>query len=237
MSFPGRRHAHDRADRERGPAELDRFCDAMIAIRKEIDEVAAGTWPKDDNPLRGAPHTADSSSATGTTPTPARRRPFPAGSVWEKERGASSAAGPPHRTGRTATATWSARAPHRRPTSSSGQAVWLRSGSEQRAKPALARCGATTRPSGRISPCRRTARRRCTAGSSPARGGWRRPGRPSWSGDVAAAEGAVGAGCLAHRRAPVGEGSGVRTAVERGRPGRHVFVVDCSRRGPRTLNV
>ncbi len=39
-------------------AELDRFCDAMIAIRKEIDEVAAGTWPADDNPLRGAPHTA-----------------------------------------------------------------------------------------------------------------------------------------------------------------------------------
>jgi glycine dehydrogenase len=41
-------------------AELDRFCDAMIAIRKEIDEVAAGTWPVEDNPLRGAPHTAAS---------------------------------------------------------------------------------------------------------------------------------------------------------------------------------
>jgi glycine dehydrogenase len=41
-------------------AELDRFCDAMIAIRREIDEVAAGTWPVDDNPLRGAPHTAAS---------------------------------------------------------------------------------------------------------------------------------------------------------------------------------
>ena len=39
-------------------AELDRFCDAMIEIRKEIDEVAAGSWPQDDNPLRGAPHTA-----------------------------------------------------------------------------------------------------------------------------------------------------------------------------------
>jgi glycine dehydrogenase len=38
--------------------ELDRFCDAMIEIRREIDEVAAGTWPRDDNPLRGAPHTA-----------------------------------------------------------------------------------------------------------------------------------------------------------------------------------
>ncbi len=40
--------------------ELDRFCDAMIAIRAEIDEVAKGTWPVEDNPLRGAPHTASS---------------------------------------------------------------------------------------------------------------------------------------------------------------------------------
>ena len=39
-------------------AELDRFCDAMIAIRREIEQVAAGHWPADDNPLVGAPHTA-----------------------------------------------------------------------------------------------------------------------------------------------------------------------------------
>ncbi|MBE7193237.1 MAG: aminomethyl-transferring glycine dehydrogenase [Gordonia polyisoprenivorans] len=39
--------------------ELDAFCDAMIAIRAEIDAVAAGTWPAEDNPLRGAPHTAE----------------------------------------------------------------------------------------------------------------------------------------------------------------------------------
>ncbi len=39
-------------------AELDRFCDAMIAIRREIDRVGAGEWPEEDNPLRGAPHTA-----------------------------------------------------------------------------------------------------------------------------------------------------------------------------------
>lgn len=38
--------------------ELDRFCEAMIAIRAEIDKVGAGEWPADDNPLRGAPHTA-----------------------------------------------------------------------------------------------------------------------------------------------------------------------------------
>nr|BFE72464.1 aminomethyl-transferring glycine dehydrogenase [Actinoplanes digitatis] len=44
-------------------AELDRFCDAMIAIRGEIDRVAAGEWPRDDNPLRNAPHTAASVTA------------------------------------------------------------------------------------------------------------------------------------------------------------------------------
>ena len=40
--------------------ELDRFCDAMIAIRHEIDRVAAGEWPAGDNPLVNAPHTAAS---------------------------------------------------------------------------------------------------------------------------------------------------------------------------------
>jgi glycine dehydrogenase len=39
-------------------AEIDAFCDAMIAIREEIDKVGSGAWPADDNPLRGAPHTA-----------------------------------------------------------------------------------------------------------------------------------------------------------------------------------
>jgi glycine dehydrogenase len=39
-------------------AELDRFCDAMIAIRQEIARVESGQWPKDDNPLKNAPHTA-----------------------------------------------------------------------------------------------------------------------------------------------------------------------------------
>jgi glycine dehydrogenase len=41
-------------------AELDRFCDAMIAIRQEIRLVEAGTWPREDNPLKNAPHTAES---------------------------------------------------------------------------------------------------------------------------------------------------------------------------------
>jgi glycine dehydrogenase len=38
--------------------ELDRFCDAMIEIRREIDQVAAGVWPADNSPLVHAPHTA-----------------------------------------------------------------------------------------------------------------------------------------------------------------------------------
>ncbi|NUL06291.1 aminomethyl-transferring glycine dehydrogenase [Streptomyces lunaelactis] len=38
--------------------EIDRFCETMIAIRGEIEKVASGEWPADDNPLRNAPHTA-----------------------------------------------------------------------------------------------------------------------------------------------------------------------------------
>lgn len=41
-------------------AELERFIQAMIAIRLEADAVAAGEWPADDNPLVNAPHTAES---------------------------------------------------------------------------------------------------------------------------------------------------------------------------------
>lgn len=39
--------------------EVDAFCEAMIAIRGEIDRVGSGEWPVDDSPLRGAPHTAE----------------------------------------------------------------------------------------------------------------------------------------------------------------------------------
>jgi glycine dehydrogenase len=40
-------------------AELDRFVEAMIAIRREISAVAEGRWPAGDNPLVNAPHTAE----------------------------------------------------------------------------------------------------------------------------------------------------------------------------------
>jgi glycine dehydrogenase len=40
-------------------AELDRFCDAMIAIHGEIQRIEKGEWDKTNNPLKNAPHTAD----------------------------------------------------------------------------------------------------------------------------------------------------------------------------------
>ena len=39
--------------------ELDRFCEAMLAIRAEIARVASGEWSVEDNPLRHAPHTSE----------------------------------------------------------------------------------------------------------------------------------------------------------------------------------
>ncbi|WP_306370865.1 aminomethyl-transferring glycine dehydrogenase [Nocardiopsis sp. CC223A] len=44
-------------------AELERFIEAMIAIRAEIDKVAAGEWDAQDNPLKNAPHTAEEVTA------------------------------------------------------------------------------------------------------------------------------------------------------------------------------
>ena len=40
-------------------SELDRFCEAMIAIRHEIEQVGSGEYDRDDNPLKNAPHTAE----------------------------------------------------------------------------------------------------------------------------------------------------------------------------------
>ena len=39
--------------------ELDRYCDALIAIRKEIEEIEQGKADKENNVLKNAPHTAD----------------------------------------------------------------------------------------------------------------------------------------------------------------------------------
>ncbi|GGM56500.1 glycine dehydrogenase (decarboxylating) [Longimycelium tulufanense] len=60
-------------------AELDRFCEAMIAIRAEIDRVGSGEWPADDNPLRNAPHTAASLAGKWDHPYTREEAAFPAG--------------------------------------------------------------------------------------------------------------------------------------------------------------
>ena len=39
--------------------EIDRFCQAMISIRKEIKKIESGDWDKEDNPLKIAPHTSE----------------------------------------------------------------------------------------------------------------------------------------------------------------------------------
>jgi glycine dehydrogenase len=59
--------------------ELDRFCDAMIAIRREIDEVAAGRWSVEDSPLRGAPHTAASLAGEWDHPYTRAEAAYPPG--------------------------------------------------------------------------------------------------------------------------------------------------------------
>jgi glycine dehydrogenase len=61
-------------------AELDRFCDAMIAIRVEIAAVERGEWPLDESPLRRAPHpAADVVADEWTRPYPRELAAFPAG--------------------------------------------------------------------------------------------------------------------------------------------------------------
>jgi glycine dehydrogenase len=59
--------------------ELDRFCDAMIAIKGEIDRVAAGELDRADNPLTGAPHTAAMLAGEWSAPYSRTEAVFPDG--------------------------------------------------------------------------------------------------------------------------------------------------------------
>ncbi|RII14033.1 Glycine dehydrogenase (decarboxylating) [Streptomyces sp. YIM 130001] len=59
--------------------ELDRFCEAMIAIRGEIEQVGSGAWPADDNPLRNAPHTAATLAGDWGHPYTREEAAFPVG--------------------------------------------------------------------------------------------------------------------------------------------------------------
>jgi glycine dehydrogenase len=65
-------------------SELDRFCDAMISIRKEIEEIANGSADVSDNVLKNAPHTAESViSSNWTHPYSREKAAFPLN--WVKE--------------------------------------------------------------------------------------------------------------------------------------------------------
>ncbi|RAV24285.1 glycine dehydrogenase, partial [Staphylococcus warneri] len=59
--------------------ELDRFIDAMLAIRAEIDRVKAGEWPLEDNPLVNAPHTQGELVGEWNHPYSRELAVFPAG--------------------------------------------------------------------------------------------------------------------------------------------------------------
>ena len=58
-------------------AEIERFCTAMLAIRDEIARVESGEWPRDDNPLVNAPHTAEMLTRDWTHPYPRDLAVFP----------------------------------------------------------------------------------------------------------------------------------------------------------------
>ena len=72
--------------------ELDRFCDAMIQIRREIDDVVTGRADRTDNVLKNAPHTAEAVSADhldapllargGGVPGAGRSAPGSSGRAW-----------------------------------------------------------------------------------------------------------------------------------------------------------
>jgi len=67
-------------------AELDRFCDSMISIRKEIAKIESGEWPAEDNPLKNAPHTQHECCASEWThPYSREEAAFPA--PWLLQRG------------------------------------------------------------------------------------------------------------------------------------------------------
>jgi glycine dehydrogenase len=58
MSFPVAGTLMVEPTESEAQVELDRFCDAMLAIREEIRRVERGEWTAEDSPLRHAPHPA-----------------------------------------------------------------------------------------------------------------------------------------------------------------------------------
>jgi glycine dehydrogenase len=64
--------------------ELDRFCEAMLSIRDEIRRVESGEWPRDDNPLVGAPHPVQDLIGDWSRAYPAEIAAFPVTSLRTK---------------------------------------------------------------------------------------------------------------------------------------------------------
>lgn len=82
MSFPVPGTLMIEPTESESKAELDRFCDAMIAIRKEIADVEAGRFGIADSPLRHAPHTVyDLAEDSWARPYPRAEGCFPTGSA------------------------------------------------------------------------------------------------------------------------------------------------------------
>jgi glycine dehydrogenase len=81
MSFPVAGTLMVEPTESEGLRELDRFIDAMIAIRGEIDRVAAGEWPVEESPLRGAPHTATSVTGEWSAAYPRELAVYPTPAV------------------------------------------------------------------------------------------------------------------------------------------------------------
>ncbi|WP_024553419.1 aminomethyl-transferring glycine dehydrogenase [Franconibacter helveticus 513] len=79
MSFPVAGTLMVEPTESESKAELDRFIDAMLAIRMEIDRVAKGEWPADDNPLVNAPHVQQELMEAWDRPYTRELAAFPAG--------------------------------------------------------------------------------------------------------------------------------------------------------------
>jgi glycine dehydrogenase len=81
MSFPVPGTLMIEPTESESKAEIDRFCDAMIAIRREISEIEAGRWKVEASPLRHAPHTVHDIADDGWARAYSRAEGcFPAGS-------------------------------------------------------------------------------------------------------------------------------------------------------------
>ncbi|KHT04329.1 glycine dehydrogenase [Pectobacterium brasiliense] len=80
MSFPVAGTLMVEPTESESQVEIDRFIDAMLAIRAEINRVAQGEWPLDDNPLVNAPHTQAELVTDWTHPYSRELAVFPSGS-------------------------------------------------------------------------------------------------------------------------------------------------------------